>query len=485
MPTPTSLPPSAAPAPGRLTASVLGAALRRMEAAGPLDDQAVLRRAFAAGGDREHQITQRNAWLGERLGLLQELARWRQLGVLLILALAVLMALAGLAAARSVLALDRSINAVAAVVGVLALPTLALLAWLAVLLVAGRGIGTADWSFGRMVLTLVARLLPGHSPHAPQLLQALLEVMQRQRLWPWFSGLASHAIWLLALVLTVIVLMYGFSFQAYRLSWETTILSAEFFQWFVATSGWLPQLLGFPVPDAAAIQQVGDAAAHADLATQRAWAWWLIGCIAVYGLLPRLLLLGLSVWRWRVGLARMVVVDMADPYNHRLARRLDALAPQSQVIDPEGAGAVLVPPWTRLGAGGGTAGLAVIGFELPDEFSGPVPGLPPAFADLLRVDGSAESGLQALQQLAAAPPAAALVVLYGLASPDRGTGRFLREVAQRVARCALVLVGPDGSPADADATARWRDWLQAQELPQFELLPRAADAARWLESAHA
>lgn len=484
MPTPTSLPPSAAPAPGRLAAAVLGAALRRMEEAGPLDDQAVLRRAFASGGDREHQIMQRNAWLGERLGLLQELARWRQLGVLLVLALAVLMALAGLAAARSVLAPDRSVNAVAAVVGVLALPTLTLLAWLlAVLLMAGRGIGMGEWSFGRMVLALAARLLRGHNAHAPQLLQALLEVMQRQRLWPWFSGLASHAIWLLALVLTVIVLMYGFSFQAYRLSWETTILSAEFFQRFVATSGWLPQLLGFPVPDAAAIQQVGDAAAHADLATQRAWAWWLIGCIAVYGLLPRLLLLGLSVWRWRVGLARMVVVDMADPYNHRLARRLDALAPQSQVIDPEGAGAALVPPWARPGAGGATAGLAVIGFELPDEFSGPVPGLPPAFADLLRVDGSAGSGRQALQQLAAAPPAAVLVVLHGPASPDRGTARFLREVAQRVARCALVLVGPDGSPADA--TARWRDWLQAQALPQLELLPCAADAARWLEGAHA
>lgn len=478
-PSPVSAPPD------RLVAAVLAAALRRVEEAGPLDDQALLRRALAAGGDRAQQIARRNAWLAERLGLQQELTRWRQLALLLVLVLAALMALAGLATARSVLAPDRSINAVAAMVGVLALPTLTLLAWLAMLVAAHRGADTGAWSFGRLVLALAARLPLGRGAHAPQLLQALLEVMQRQRLWSWFSGVVSHAIWLLALLLTVIVLVFGFSFQAYRLSWETTILSAGFFQWFVAASGWLPHLLGFAIPDAAAIQQVGHAAAAPELAAQRAWAWWLMGCIVVYGALPRLLLLGLSVWRWYAGLGRVAAVDMSDPYNHRLLRRLDALAPASQVLDPESAGAIPRPPWARSDAEAGSGTLAVIGFELPDELRWPVPDLPPALAHMLRVDGSSDAVRQVLQQLDAAPPAAVLVVVHAAASPDRGTARFLHEVTQRAVRCAVLAADPDGGIADADAMARWHKWLSAQDLPPCRLLPQAADAAHWLEDDHA
>ncbi|MCK9516815.1 MAG: DUF2868 domain-containing protein [Ottowia sp.] len=474
--------PLPATAPGRLAAAVLGSALRRIEASGPLDDQALLVRAAAAGGSRAGQIRQRNAWLGERLGMRQELARWRQLGLLLVLVLAVLMALAGLAAARSVLAPDRGINAVAAVVGVLVLPTLTLLAWLVALLAGGRSTGSGDWSFGRLLLSLAARMPSGRGVHRPELLQALLEVMQRQRLWPWFSGLVSHAVWLLALLLTLLLLIFGFSFQAYRLSWETTILSTAFFQQFVALSGWLPQLLGFPVPDAAAVMQVGQAASVADPLSQRAWAWWVIGCISIYGLLPRALLLVLSGWRWRAGMRRIVAVDMSDPYNQRLARRLDALAPASQVVDPEHAHAHVPAAGARAGAGTAAGTLATIGFELPDELPWPAPGLDAAFADLLRVDGSAGDVRQALQQLAVAPPAAVLVVLHAPASPDRGTARFLRDVAALVARCAVLLVGPDSGAADAGSAERWRNWLQAQGLSHVALLPHMAEAARWLES---
>lgn len=482
---PLPAPSSSAAAPDRLTAAVLGAALRRIEEPGPLDDQELLRRALAAGGDRQQQILQRNLGLGERLGLQRELARWRQLGWLLVLLLAGVMALAGLATARSVLAPDRSINAVAALVGVLALPTLTLLAWLVLLPLAHRGTGTGGgWSLGHTVLTLAARLPLGRGAHASPLLQALLEVMQRQRLWPWFSGLASHAIWLLALLLTLVLLVFGFSFQAYQLSWETTILSPEFFQRFVAASGWLPQLLGFSVPDAAAVQRVGEAMAGTDLAAQRAWAWWLIGCIVVYGLLPRVLLLVLSYWRWRTGLGRLLAVDMADPYNQRLARRLDALAPHAQVLDPEGASAA-APPWAGTGAGTASAAPAVIGFELPPDLPWPTPGLPPVLARMLRVDGSARAVQQVLQQLTMAPPAAALLVLHAPASPDRGAARFLREVARLAGRCAVVLAHADGGPASAVDTARWQAWLRAQALPPLDLLPQVADAARWLEGAHA
>jgi hypothetical protein len=142
------------------------------------------------------------------------------------------------------------------------------------------------------------------------------------------------------------VLAFGFAFQTYRLSWQTTILSAEFFQRFVQVTGALPAALGFPVPDAQAVAQVGQAGAGfvPQAAGQREWAWWLMGCVAVYGLLPRALLALLSGWRWRAGVARLAGVDMADPEVQRIVRRLDALEPPPAVIDAEHPGAAAAAP---------------------------------------------------------------------------------------------------------------------------------------------
>ena len=101
------------------------------------------------------------------------------------------------------------------------------------------------------------------------------------------------------------------------------------------TASIIIQLLGFAVPDAAAVQGVGNAAAGAaqPLASQREWAWWLMGCVLAYGLLPRALLLLLSLWRWHGGRRRLAgQVDMADPYVRRIVARLDALEPPPQVI---------------------------------------------------------------------------------------------------------------------------------------------------------
>ena len=53
-------------------------------------------------------------------------------------------------------------------------------------------------------------------------------------------------------------------------------------------------------------------------ANQREWAWWLMGCVVVYRLLPRALLAALCLWRWRAGTRRLQgQVDMADRLRQR------------------------------------------------------------------------------------------------------------------------------------------------------------------------
>lgn len=371
----------------------------------------------------------------------------------------------------------------AAFVSLLGLHLLTLAVWLAGLLLPGTARGGA--LLGRWALALAARLPPAlgaSGPHALTLLHAATAVLRRHGLLGWLTGAISHTVWALAFALMLLALGFGFAFHAYALTWETTILGSGFFQRFVQVTGALPALLGFAVPDAAAVQAVGNARAGVpDAASQSAWAWWLLGCVTVYGLLPRALLAALCAWRWRAGAQRVAQVDMADPAVRRIVARLDALAPPPEVIDPEQRPADAAAPLsTHLPAplpahAPGT--LAVIGFELPPEIPWPLPGVPAGSAAPRRLAGSAAERQAALSALAAQRPQSLLIVVHAAASPDRGSARFVREAAACAQRTALLLHGA----ADAERGAqRWRQWAQAEGLAALALLDDAPAATQWI-----
>ena len=470
--------------PTPLATAVVLDAVQRIEADGPLDDQAALQQAFRTQVTRAAQVAERGWLLGQRLGLPVELARWRQVGWLVVLVLGVAMAFTGLGLARAVLGEGRSINAVAAFVSLLGLHAVMLALWLLGLAMAqGRWAGP---SLGRLALWLTARLPLERGPHAPTLLQSATAVLQRQRLLGWLTGALSHGIWTLAFVIMLAVLAFGFAFHAYTLTWETTILSAGFFQRFVQITGALPALLGFPVPDAAAVQTVGNAGVRAwvDATSQREWAWWLMGCVVVYGLLPRALLVVLSLARWRAGVKRLGQVDMADPYVRRIVARLDALEPPPEVIDPEHRATGLAQPVPSSAPPGAPGSLAVVGFELPPEIAWPVPGLPAGTLPPERIAGSARERQATMARLAAARPESLLLVVHASASPDRGTARFVREAAAQVGRTALLLAGEGGALPEA-GVRRWRAWLDSEGFEAMATAGSAQEAIAWMASDHA
>jgi len=458
-----------------LTAAVLHETVRRIEDAGPLDDAQALAQAHRMPGGRGAQVQARSQLLAERLGLPAEWARWRRLGAGVLLGLAVLLALADLGLARAVLGQGRSINAVAAFVSLLGLHVLTLALWLlGLLLPAGRRGGAP---LGRLALWLSARLPLERGPHALTLLRALGAVLRRHGLLVWLTGAISHAVWALGFVIMGAVLVFGFAFHAYTLTWESTILSASFFQRFVQITGALPALLGFAVPDAAAVTQAGNAAVGATAIAQSDWAWWLIGCVVAYGLLPRALLALLCGWRWRAGQARLAQPDMADPYVRRIVARLDALEPPPQVIDAEQRGAHPAPA-VRAGPPGAPGSLAVLGFELPPEQPWPLPGLPTGSEPPQRIAGSAAERQAALARLQVSRPESLLLVVHGPSSPDRGTARFVREAQALCHRMALLALGA----GEASGAGRWRAWLDSEGFEAVALVEQAQAAMEWIAS---
>lgn len=429
-------------------------AVQLIEEDGPLDDAAALREAMAAHPDDRGRLIERAWILGQRLGLVREWARWQRLGGAVLLALALAVALADGLLVRSVLGERREINAVAAVVSLLGLHALTWLAWTLSLLLAGRRDTRGGGALlSRLALQLTARLPLDRGPHALQLARATRDVLARARLSAWAFGGLSHLIWSLSFLVVLAGLVFGFSVRAYRLGWETTILPPEAFLDFVAASGWLPGKLGFPEPDAAALL-----AGAADVRPSD-WAWWLIGCIAIYGLALRLASGALCAWAWRRGRHRLGP-DLADPAARRILASMAALAPV-EVIDAEQPGPA--PVSQPAGPGGQPGGNRMVGFELPPEADWPPQ----------RLSGTQAEREAFLHSLRAAPPRRLLIACHAPSSPDRGTARFLRDAAALAGESALLPLAGDAS--------RWRQWLAASSLAPLALFEDRHSALAWLD----
>lgn len=462
---PSMSPPTSAVTRSPLVQAATVRAVQLIEEDGRLEDGQAMRQAFAARPDGAGRVVERAWLLGERLGLQREWRRWRQLGGAVLALLVLLVAGSAWALARSVLGEAREINAVAAFVSLLGLHALTWLLWLLSLMLPWPS--AAGGALGRWALQLTARLPLDRGPHAVQLARATTDVLARARLAPWTFGGISHAVWTLAFVLLLAGLALGFSVRAYRLTWETTLLTPEFFVHFVQWTGWLPQQLGFATPDARTLLQPALAGPDA----QRAWAWWLLGCVVVYGLLLRLLS-ALACWvAWRRGQGRLAL-DLADPGMRTLLARFDAMEP-AVVVDAEQPGAAPARAPTALATDAGTR--LLLGFELPPESPWP-PFDPPASAQAQRIDGSQGERADVLQRLAAAPAHRLLVACHAPSSPDRGTERFLRE-ASSLSHASAVLLGQARSEADH---TRWREWLQRTGQAQLAVLTDRAAARDWL-----
>lgn len=452
-----------------LAVAWLAEAVERVEEAGALDDTQELARARRAHAEPAEQLAARAWLLAERLGLVLQLARWRDAAwLLLVLAAAAVLALAnGLLFA--VLAEGRTINAAAALVSALGLHVLTLLLWLAGLL-RGNASGAA-LSFGRVLGTLALRLAPWRGLHADALAQGGLRLLARQRLTAWAFGWVSHAVWTLGFVFLLGGLLWAFAFRAYQLTWETTILGPEWFSALARLTGALPAWLGAPVPMPAEGTTAGVWPA-------RQAAWWLLSCVALYGLLPRALC---ALWCWLVlrRAARRVGLPLADPYYQRLLARLQALEP-AHVTDPEQPHATAA--FAREGqAGAHHAHTAVVGFELPAGADWPPQPLADGAAWLARLAGTMEEQAKVQAELARLLPRNLVVVCDAYASPDRGTARFLREASASAQRAALLLgrAPAEGIEAAQQGVQRWRAWLLASQLNGWSVFDHPAAAAQW------
>ena len=450
----------------------LAEAVRLREAhGGALDDRAAVAAARAAGGSLEDRIVCRAAQLGMREGLVGAVRAWRPRARLVMLLLLALALAGGFGTALAVLGDgSRAVNVVWALGGLLGVHVLSLLLWLAGL---ALGAGEAGGAIGRAWLWLSGRSGPG--PAQRYVVEALGGMLAQAGLARWWLGTVTHGLWLGALAGALTGLLATLAARRYGFVWETTILPAETFIRFVTLAGWLPAQLGFAVPDPAAVSASG-ANALPDEAVRIAWSSWLVGCVVVYGLAPRLLLWASCFALWRSGRARLRL-DPGAPGFSQLAVRLVPASERIGVVDAAPTHRHRAHVGAHAAAGG--AGLAV-GLELGGGVAWP-PALPAGAGDGGVIDSRAERG-RLLARVSAAPPGRLLIACDARLSPDRGSLELIAELCRHAGACRVWLLQV-GAPVARERGAHWREGLLAIGLAPEQVVEGEAVALAWLGGA--
>lgn len=439
------------------------------EHAGPLEDTEANRLARAEHSELVERIQHRALLLARRDGQWQALQHWVHGARLAGLLLTLLALLSGIGLALAALGDGRQpVNVFWALGSLLGLNLLMLVGWLLGLLLTRDHPG----ALGRLWLWLSEKLARDAS--AAQLAPALLLMLQRQRLTRWGLGLLVNGLWTLTMLAALATLLLLLATRRYGFVWETTILGGDTFIALTQAIGALPALFGFSLPDVELIRASGDAAIASEAARQ-SWAGWLVGVVLIYGLLPRLLLALLCLWRWQSGKGALSL-DLDLPGYSLLRQRLQPDSERLGVCD-------LAPAALHQPQGGAHSqpgsGALLLGLELDDRRPWPPAPLPKGVANAGVIDNR-EQRRQLLEQLTRFPPERLAIACDPRRSPDRGTLALLGELARSSSATRIWLLPP--APGEVLDSARLADWHQA--ITSLGLQHGDSAPLSWLETGH-
>ncbi|MHC5002613.1 MAG: DUF2868 domain-containing protein [Planctomycetota bacterium] len=431
---------------------LLAEAVRFHEADGaePVHDAAAEELARDAGGSLEQRVVCRARLLDVSGALVDAMGHCVRSAATVVLVGLVLAAAGGAGAARASLGTsgDDPVNIFLVLVGLLVLQTVLLLVWLAMILV--RPAALAGGSLGGLALALGQRVAGWlyKGPRHVTAIRAIGSAFSQSAVGKWTLSSISHSIWLSFNVGAIAVVVMLLSARDYTFVWETTILSERAYLPITRAVGAAPSRLGFAVPTEAQVlaSRYGDGAS-ADLgparAASQAWAGLLVGSLMLYGMVPRALLVLLSLLLVRRA-TRRFRLDTDHPGYRRLQPRLMPASETLGVVEPGVAGRGLSGRRTELGAKPAPrpeGPPAVVGYEVapPSPWPPPLHGV--RWVDLGFVDDR-EAATRAVGELRGLDhePKTVVIVCELTTTPDRGVRRFLEEVDGAVATAPALLL---------------------------------------------
>jgi len=290
------------------------------------------------------------------------------------------------------------------------------------------------------------------------------------RVGQWFSSKILHGVWIAYLIGGLLALFLALSGKQYDFVWGTTILSPKAFVSTTEKLSILPNALGFSVPEPAQIvaSKTGYSSTEpnaslllAPAKLRSTWAKFLIACILLYGILPRVLLwffssLNLSIARSRAA------PDLEQAYFFQMRSRLLPEHASLGIIDPdqEATLALGAPRVNGLEASPNNnlslpENALVAGFEWGDST------MPTLTFEQSQVIGSIDENIAQNDLFSRLKnDHLSVILLVPLERVvDRGAARLLKKLAHASA-LHLVVIRRFATQSDS---ARWAAWKMAAE----------------------
>lgn len=287
------------------------------------------------------------------------------------------------------------------------------------------------------------------------LLPALLSLLSKVKATRWLVGFITHSFWFIILLSATATLLFIFSVKSYQFVWQTTLLSANDFIYIVNWLGYLPSLIGFPLPDAELVIKTGSTL-QTQLAEQHVWALWLIGIVVVYGVLVRLLLFVICYSRWKYAIQQSQL-DLQQLEYQFLAQQLSPSSESIGVIDPEIQTYQTPRTIKPTIAGSGQVIVAIEVEQLPDLTS---------LSSSVTVLGEVNDRHQrksVLEILYLTPAEQLLIICDTKRAPDRGVIHLITELSENAKQTRVWLL------QQGDHYQHWLDKLKELDLLQGDL----------------
>ena len=436
---------------------------------GQFDDRAACLRA-AREPTAMQQIAARANFLGETSGVKLALGRVQSgLWVAFIVLLVIAVLVGGSAALAALGAGFRPVNVVSALVVLLGVNLFSLVVWIVTLIV---GMGSGGW-LAQSWQWLVRKLATG--PEVGLAGQAWWSLWQQAGGLRWVLSSVTHASWLIASLTMLAVLYFTLSIRHFDFAWETTLLSADSFVALTQFVGVVPHWFGFAIPDSETVRASGHLSRNS-VQAQALWASWLTGALVCYGVLPRSLLLLVSLAMVARAWPR-TQPQLLSPYYQALLLKMAPAA-----LSPEGQ----VPPQIKLryppvlkGADSATRAM-MTGIELETEW--PPVGLGCEIVHTMMID-SRDTRNMALGHVAQLNPRRLVIACDARHTPDRGTLRLIAELASYASKTLVWLQPAGGADGPDGADGRipvWKNQLHAALEVEVLVTPLLAPVSEWL-----
>lgn len=330
----------------------------------------------------------------------------------------------------------------------LGLHTLMLLGWLVMTLM-NQGKQSSNW-FASFVSP--SYLIRGKD----DITKAAVDLYERQLQHSgmrWYLGRFSHQLWLATLTGMLLAIIFLLIVRQYSFSWESTLLSDQALITLTQILGWLPNKVGFTVPDSAAIVQSRLVTDAMPLSMARQWAGLLVGSLLMYGIVPRALAWAFCALMFR---RKKMRLDIKQPYYQKILNFW-----QRQVTDADDFKAAPAPVAPKATLSTGKKLVALL--EYPSQQDN-------WWQSGLNADISSHSNninsnisnvenfgivddrddMERLTTYLDSHPVQVLLGIHSKALPDRGTLRKLDRIAEHAADGLIVQLLGDASATNTN-----------------------------------